>query len=111
MSLEDGAAMKRYEMLEHIKTNICFPECLEQRFSMTRSSTKLQDVTRQDEISIKLFFSSLTKEMITIRPKTELEILCKFEVSLYFSQMILTFLQLKLEESLECLSEQVSLAL
>ena len=56
---------------------LCYPECLQRSFKITKSSIKLNGENQRDMVHIKLFFSTLTKETIEIKPKTRGEILCK----------------------------------
>ena len=56
---------------------LCYPECLQRSFKITKSSIKLNGENQRDMVHIKLFFSTLTKETIEIKPKTRGEKLCK----------------------------------
>ena len=90
--------------LTFLKIDLCYPECLERSFKITKSSIKLNGESQRDLVHIKMFFSTLTKEIIEIRPKTRSEILCKISSLSNLSKYICTFfqLQLMLEEPLEC---------
>ena len=82
---------------------LCHDECLQRSYKITKSSIKLNGENQNNNIHIKLFFSTLTKEIIEIRPKTRGEILCKITILSNLSKNeCFLLLQLMLEEPLEC---------
>ena len=85
---------KHFEISFSLFSEFCYSRCKEVRYEMSQSSTKLHN--RDDEIYIKLFFSSLTKKVIEIRPKSKGEIICKYSIIKSFKSLIYNMFQLML---------------
>jgi len=71
----NSSSQLRFGELQNLSKALCFPECLQRSFKITKSSIKLNGENQRDMVHIKLFFSTLTKETIEIKPKTRGEIL------------------------------------